>query len=117
MVVISWPKIFTEPEVGFIEPIIWRSNVLLPQPLPPMITSVSPRRTLKEMSLITVRSPNFRIRSTTSITGESAGVGMINNDEINDEVRRKSEPQMTKNQHSSFDLCVSSLVRHFSLVL
>src|SRR5439155_15334756 len=35
----------------------------------------------------------------------------------NDEVRRKSEAQMTKHQHISFDLCVSSLFRHFSLVL
>src|SRR5437867_840853 len=69
MVVTSSPKIFTDPEVGFIEPIICRSSVLLPQPLPPMITSVSPRWTLKEISSITARSPNFRTRSTTSMMG------------------------------------------------
>src|SRR5882762_4706270 len=71
IVVISSPKIFTEPEVGFIEPMICRSNVLLPQPLPPIITSVSPRSILNEISLITVRSANLRTRSTTSMMGES----------------------------------------------
>src|SRR5216117_230338 len=40
--VTSSPKSFTVPEVGFMAPIRCRSNVLLPQPLPPMITSVSP---------------------------------------------------------------------------
>src|SRR5215211_5056772 len=43
ILVISSPKSFTQPEVGFMAPIICRSRVLLPQPLPPIITSVSPR--------------------------------------------------------------------------
>ena len=60
--VTSSPKSFTDPEVGFMEPIMCRSKVLLPQPLPPMITSVSPRCTLKEISSSTARSPNFRTR-------------------------------------------------------
>ena len=59
IVVISSPKILTEPEVGFIDPMICRSSVLLPQPLPPMITSVSPRWTLKEMSLMHNAIPEF----------------------------------------------------------
>src|SRR5437870_12658840 len=97
---------------------MWRSNVLLPQPLPPMITSVSPRLTLNEMSLITARSPNLRTRSVTSIIGESVGAGMINNDEIR-MTKFEGSPKFEwrKNHHGSFELGISSLFRASSFGL
>ena len=36
------PKTVTDPLSGMYVPIRCRSSVLLPQPLPPMITSISP---------------------------------------------------------------------------
>src|SRR5437870_4977307 len=72
---------------------------------------------LNEISLITVRSPNFRTRSTTSITGESVGINMINNDEIR-MTKSEGNPKLEsrKNYHESFELQVFSLFRTFSLV-
>ncbi len=43
-----------EPEVARSRPRSWRSRVLFPEPLPPMITMISPR--------CTVRLTPFRIR-------------------------------------------------------
>ena len=38
----SWPLMRIRPEVGFSRRIMWRNRVLLPVPLPPRITMVSP---------------------------------------------------------------------------
>ncbi len=48
---------------------MWRSSVLFPQPLPPMTTIVSPRRTSRFTPSRTVWSSNRLTRSTTRTTG------------------------------------------------
>ena len=50
---------------------IWRSRVLLPQPELPIMIMVSPFSTVKLIPLRTVRFPNLRTRSRTSMTGSS----------------------------------------------
>src|SRR6187549_3440497 len=41
---------------------MWRSSVLLPLPLPPMITKTSCRRTVKSMSRMSTKSPKAIVR-------------------------------------------------------
>src|SRR5688572_22338177 len=50
-------------------PIMCLSSVLLPHPLPPMITNTSPRFTVKLRSFITTKSPKAIVRSFTMICG------------------------------------------------
>ena len=45
------------PLAGSFRPIRWRSNVLLPQPLPPMMMKTSPRFTVKLRSRISTKLP------------------------------------------------------------
>src|ERR1700688_2886169 len=66
------------------------------------------------MSLITTRSPNLRTRSLTSITGESVGIGLINNDEIRmtkSEGKPKCERRITTG-FSSFRFSRDLGIRH-----
>src|SRR5262245_61895579 len=44
---------------------MWRTSVLLPQPLPPMMKKILPRGTSKLRSRITTKSPNAIVRSRT----------------------------------------------------
>src|ERR1700691_1433368 len=54
-------------------PIMWRSSVLLPHPLPPMMTNTSPRRTVNFRSCITTKLPKAIVRSrTVTHAGRSA---------------------------------------------
>src|SRR4029450_6762227 len=46
-------------------PSMWRSSVLLPLPLPPMITKTSWRFTVKSMSRMSTKSPKAIVRSRT----------------------------------------------------
>ncbi len=48
------PKKLTLPAVGWFRPTKWRSSVLLPQPEPPMMKKISPRRTVNETFFSTV---------------------------------------------------------------
>ena len=72
----SSPKRRILPRVGAIAPIIRRSKVLLPHPEPPMMTSVSPRRTLRSSPVSTVWLPNCMSRSSTSMTTSWSGAGV-----------------------------------------
>src|SRR5262249_16904046 len=56
------PEIQTSPELAFSNPTRVRSSVLLPEPEPPRITTVSPRRTSKSMPCKISRSP-YRTRT------------------------------------------------------
>jgi hypothetical protein len=47
----------TVPASGISSPAIWRSNTLLPEPLGPMMTKISPGLMLSEMSVSTVCEP------------------------------------------------------------
>src|SRR5579863_3701790 len=52
---------------------MWRSSVLLPDPLPPMMTKTSPRRTVKSISRITTKLPKAIVRLRTVMqAGRSA---------------------------------------------
>jgi len=51
------PLYSTWPRAGCLSPIIWRISVLLPQPLPPMMTKMSPRRMVKLRSWIRTKLP------------------------------------------------------------
>ena len=53
----SCPLINTWPETGVSRPTICRRSVVLPQPLPPKMTVISPRRARIFTSSRTVRSP------------------------------------------------------------
>src|SRR4029453_4586080 len=46
---------------------MWRSKVLLPQPLPPIMMNTSPRLTCALMSHMTTNEPNAIVRSRISI--------------------------------------------------
>src|SRR6266852_2370212 len=48
---------------------MWRSRVLLPLPLPPMIMKMSPWFTVKFRSFISTKFPNAMVRSLTVIGG------------------------------------------------
>ena len=63
----SVPSILMLPEVGRIAPISRRSRVDFPQPLPPMMTRISPLLTWKFRSSRTTWSPNFLTRFLTTI--------------------------------------------------
>src|SRR5882757_3546453 len=75
------------PAVGLSRPIMWRSRVLLPQPLPPMMVKISPRRTSNEiLAWIRRRSNDMRRPSTwhiTSIAGlDPEGIGAHREDGV-----------------------------------
>ena len=55
------------PQEGRNRPTIAFSTVLLPQPLPPMIAKIEPRRTEKLSSRWMTRPPNATVRFLTSI--------------------------------------------------
>src|ERR1700691_4284819 len=65
----SWPFIQICPALGFSRPTNVRSSVLLPEPEPPRITSVSERATSKLMPWRISCSPYCTRRSFTEITG------------------------------------------------
>src|SRR5512132_4490193 len=48
---------------------MWRSSVLLPQPLPPMMMKMSPRATVKLRSRCRTKEPKAIVRSSTTIGG------------------------------------------------
>src|SRR5215472_8543701 len=54
---------------------MWLSRVLLPHPLPPMITKISPRSIVKERSCWMTKLPYAIVRSATAIRG-SGVVGL-----------------------------------------
>src|SRR2546428_13201645 len=66
------PSTRKEPESGWSKPRIRRNMVVLPPPLPPRITSVSPVGTSIVKSLRTGRPSNFTHTSVNLITGASA---------------------------------------------
>src|SRR6185369_5819875 len=51
------------------------SSVLLPEPLPPMITNTSPRRTVKLRSCISTKLPYAIVRSRTVMRASGANFG------------------------------------------
>jgi hypothetical protein len=51
------PSIEMRPALGVSRKLMQRSSVLLPEPLAPMITTVSPRRTLRSMPRCTCSGP------------------------------------------------------------
>src|SRR5271163_3159919 len=57
----SSPPTSTVPLVGGNNPIMARSTVLLPLPLPPMTAKIDPRRTEKLRSLCTTFGPNAKV--------------------------------------------------------
>src|SRR5512138_1468272 len=57
------------PAAGCCRPMRCRSSVLLPLPLPPMMTKMSPSSTVKLRSLITTSLPYAIVRSRTVILG------------------------------------------------
>ena len=65
----STPLIRTSPEDGFSRPTRVRSMVLLPEPEPPITTSVSPRRTSNVRPCRTSRSPKRTRRSRAEMMG------------------------------------------------
>ena len=70
----AWPY-STWPAAGTCRPIMLRSSVLLPQPLPPMITSTSPGRTSKPRSCCTTLSPNAIVNPLTWTSAWACGAG------------------------------------------
>lgn len=60
------------PVAGLFRPMRYFSRVLLPLPLPPMTTKISPRRTSNDRSRMTTRSPYAIVRSLTSMHGASS---------------------------------------------
>src|SRR5580692_8128470 len=78
-----FPRIHTSPELGVSSPTSVRSSVLLPEPDPPRITSVSPAGTSKLMPCRISRSPYFTRKFRTDIAegvalGLGVGLGLIN---------------------------------------
>ena len=54
---------------------MWRSSVLLPQPLPPMMKKISARRTAKDTFSSTTRSPYAQRTPSSSMAGVSLAMG------------------------------------------
>src|ERR1044071_8912388 len=62
------PSIAIEPEVGVSRPAMQRKVCVLPHPLAPTMTRISPSSTEKETSLTAVASPNDLVRCLTAMT-------------------------------------------------
>ena len=73
----SSPSINTLPAAGCSRPTRWRSSVLLPQPLAPMMTSTSPGSTSKSNPCCTRRPPASMARPRTCTRGVAAVSGGI----------------------------------------
>ena len=67
------PSSRTVPSDGRSSPIRCFSSVLLPEPLPPMITKISPCSTSKVRSRITTNDPKASVRSSTEMVGAEEG--------------------------------------------
>ena len=65
------PKARTSPESGRMSPATCRSSTVLPEPLPPMTTSVSPLPRRDDTPRSTSARSNDLRSSTTSTTGEA----------------------------------------------
>jgi hypothetical protein len=59
------PSYSTRPAAGVTSPIMWRSIVLLPQPLPPIITKIWPASMVNETFRCTTRGPKIMSRCST----------------------------------------------------
>src|SRR5258706_9351438 len=59
------------PLAGSLRPIMWRSSVLFPVPLPPMMTKTSPFFTVKLRSCMRTKLPYAIVRSSTVMCGWS----------------------------------------------
>src|SRR5258708_434445 len=62
-----WPSNSTCPLAGGLRPSRWLSSVLLPEPLPPMMTKMSPRLMVKLRSRCSTKSPYAMVRPRTWI--------------------------------------------------
>ena len=82
------PKARTSPESGRTSPATWRSSTVLPEPLPPMTTSVSPLSRRNETPRRTSARSNALRTSTTSTTGGAIAHQKIMRKIL---VRKKSE--------------------------
>ena len=70
----SSPSSRMRPAAGVCSPIMWRSSVLLPQPLPPMIARISPRRTAKSRPCWMTRPPCAIVRPSTRMMSASVAI-------------------------------------------
>src|SRR5882724_11457551 len=77
--VASLPSTNTRPEVGSSRPTMCFRRTLLPEPLGPIRTKISPGATSSEMSRSTARSPKFLL-SFSSLT-PTAGISVAENGE------------------------------------
>src|SRR5690606_39080350 len=75
-----WPSISISPAAGSYSPIMCLSNVLLPQPLPPMMTKISPRLIAKLRSRWITRSLCCNVTSRTSICTSDDAVAAAGSD-------------------------------------